>query len=62
MKAVELRRLAHAIGKTLQKAGEPLDTLGAFAVLFRDRPLLVAILLWGVTVVAILVLERPLAP
>ncbi len=28
-------------------------------LLFRDRPLLIAILLWGLTVVAILVLERP---
>jgi len=38
MKAAELRRLAHGIGKTLHKAGEPLDTLALFVRLFRERP------------------------
>ena len=44
MKAVELRRLAHSIGKTLHKAGEPLDSLIAFGVLFRDNPHVPALL------------------
>jgi len=44
MKNVELRRLANGIGKTLHKAGESLDTLDAFAVLFRGHPRVPALL------------------
>jgi F-type H+-transporting ATPase subunit delta len=44
MKAVELRRLAGAVGKTLHKAGEPLDALALFARLFREHPAALALL------------------
>ena len=44
MKAVELRRLAHSIAKTLHKAGEPLNSLAAFAALFREHPRALALL------------------
>lgn len=38
MKAVEIRRLSQNIGKTLHKAGEPLDALALFVRLFKERP------------------------
>jgi len=44
MKAAELRRLAHDIGKTLHKAGESLDTLALFARLFGEHPQALALM------------------
>jgi F0F1-type ATP synthase delta subunit len=38
MKAIEVRRLSQSIGKTLHKAGEPLDSLALFSQLFGERP------------------------
>ncbi|GEM_PF-3565405 len=38
MKSVELRRLAHSVGRTLRKAGEPLDALALFGRLFKENP------------------------